>query len=149
MATPVAGEASQKATIRDGDAPTSAHYASTMTGVGFRSDLLRPDSGEDAHRVTYVELFFDLVLVFAVTQISHILIRNQRALDLAHSAILTLVVWWLCVTMTWAANWLNSERAWVRALLIVMLLLGLLMAAAIPEAFASRALLFAIAMILM
>ncbi|MCC7128134.1 MAG: low temperature requirement protein A, partial [Microbacteriaceae bacterium] len=40
--------------------------------VATRS-LLRPSKGEDAHRVSYAELFFDLVFVFAVTQVSHLL----------------------------------------------------------------------------
>ena len=39
-----------------------------MARIGFSSNLLRPESGEVARRVTFTELFFDLVFVFAVTQ---------------------------------------------------------------------------------
>lgn len=109
-----------------------------------RTGLLRPLTGAAAHRVTYVELFFDLVFVFAITQLSHILIDHQDATALLHSIMLAMVVWFAWVYTTWAMNWLNPERAPVMALLFVMMLLGMLVAVAIPDAFGDRALLFAI-----
>lgn len=115
--------------------------------IGFASELLRPATGEDAHRVTYIELFFDLVFVFAITQISHILIHQQTATSLVHTVVLTLVVWWAWVYTTWATSWLNPERGWVRALMLVLMVLGMLMSSAIPEAFTARAVLFAVALV--
>ncbi|GAB3612045.1 low temperature requirement protein A [Humibacter ginsengisoli] len=108
--------------------------------------LLRPATGDVAHRVTYVELFFDLVFVFAVTQLSHILIEHQDPLALLHTVMLAMVVWFAWVYTTWAMSWLNPERWPVAALLFVMMLLGMLVAVAIPDAFGDRALLFAIAL---
>jgi low temperature requirement protein LtrA len=115
--------------------------------IGFKSELLRPTTGEEAHRVTYIELFFDLVFVFAITQISHILIHQQSGTALVHTLVLTLVVWWAWVYTTWATSWLNPERGWVRSLMLVLMVLGMLMSSAIPEAFTSRALLFAVALV--
>jgi len=115
--------------------------------IGFKSDLLRPSKGDAAHRVTYIELFFDLVFVFAITQISHILIHHQSGVSLVHTLMLALVVWWAWVYTTWATSWLNPERGWVRALLLTLMVLGMLMSSAIPEAFTSKALLFAIALV--
>ena len=109
-------------------------------------DLLRPSDGEIAHRVTYVELFFDLVFVFAVTQLSHILIEHQDPLALLHTIMLAMVVWFAWVYTTWAMSWLNPERWPVSALLFAMMLLGMLIAVAIPDAFGEHALLFAIAL---
>ncbi len=120
-----------------------------MASLGFRSNLLRPTSGEDAGRVTYVELFFDLVFVFAVTQISHILIEHPSAESLLHSVMLTLVVWWVWVYTTWVASWLNPQTSIVRTLFLVLMLLGILLASAIPEAFGDKALLFAITFVIM
>src|SRR5688572_13442835 len=45
-----------------------------------RKNLLRPRGGHDHARVTYVELFFDLVFVFAVTQLSHGLLAHLTLL---------------------------------------------------------------------
>ncbi|MGG7509118.1 low temperature requirement protein A [Plantibacter sp. YIM 135249] len=105
--------------------------------------LLRPTTGGDAHRVTFVELFFDLVFVFAITQISHSLIAHQDATTLLHTIVLTLAVWSIWSDTAWVTNWLNPQSGPVRGMLIVLMLLGLLMSSAIPEAFGDRGLLFA------
>ena len=115
--------------------------------IGIRTDVLRPATGSDSHRVTFVELFFDLVFVFAVTQISHILLHKQDAAELGHTIMLMMVVWVVWINTTWATNWLNPERGRVRALLIVLMLLGLLMSSAIPEAFSEKAVLFALSLV--
>ena len=49
------------------------------------------------HRVTYVELFFDLVFVFAVTQISHTLLAHFTPLGVLQVTLLFLAVWWVWV----------------------------------------------------
>lgn len=118
-----------------------------MTGIGFTRDLLRPKDGTDAHRVTFVELFFDLVFIFAVTQISHHLIATGNAVTLLQTVIMTLAVWWVWVDTAWVTNWLNPEKPRVRGLLIAMMLLCLLMGSAIPEAFGDKGVLFAVCLV--
>ncbi|MGO4104440.1 low temperature requirement protein A [Leifsonia sp. YAF41] len=120
-----------------------------MAPLGFASDLLRPQRGNDAHRVTFIELFFDLVFVFAVTQVSHVLLTHQSVIDLVQTVIMAAVVWFAWINTTWTTNWLNPERGWVRGMLITLMLVGMLMASAIPEAFTDKALLFAIALVTM
>ncbi|MFC6356977.1 low temperature requirement protein A [Luethyella okanaganae] len=120
-----------------------------MAALGFTHSLLRADSGEEAHRVTFVELFFDLVFVFAITQLSHLLIEDPSLDSHLHTIMITLAVWWVWVYTTWAANWLDPQRGWVRTMLIALMLLGLLMSGAIPEAFGEKGLLFAAAFVLM
>src|SRR3954451_22434502 len=90
-----------------------------------------------------LELFYDLVFVFAVTQISHLLLHELTWKGLGKAAIILLVVWWAWNYTTWVMNELDPESPAVRALLITATLLSLLMAVAVPEAFGSRALLFA------
>jgi low temperature requirement protein LtrA len=118
-----------------------------MTAIGFTRDLLRPHDGTAAHRVTFVELFFDLVFVFAVTQVSHHLIGRTTVDGLVQTVILTAAIWWVWVDTAWVTNWLNPERSWVRGLLITLMLGGLLMSSAIPEAFEDKGLLFAISLV--
>lgn len=111
---------------------------------GLRTDLRRHGDGGDSSRVGYVELFFDLVFVFAVTQLSHGLIAHPGGEALVHTLVLGVAVWWVWVDTMWVTNWLDPERLPVRALLVVLMLLGLVLASAIPEAFGDKGLLFAV-----
>lgn len=120
-----------------------------MVAVGFSRNLLRPSVGREASRVSFIELFFDLVFVFAVTQVSHLLVDHTDVTALLHTVILTAAVWWVWINTTWALNWLNPENGWIRGLIIVLMLLGLLVSTSIPEAFSGRAMLFAGALVLM
>lgn len=105
--------------------------------------LLRERVEHQHARVSYVELFFDLVFVFAITQISHTLLEHFSALGLAQAAFLLGAVWWIWVYTTWVTNWLDPERPPVRVLLFVLMLLGLVMSTSLPDAFGAGGLVFA------
>jgi low temperature requirement protein LtrA len=110
-----------------------------------RTGLLRERKGQESEKVSFVELFFDLVFVFAVTQLSHFLIGNFSALGVLQTVMLMLAVWWVWVFTTWVTNWLDPEKLPVRIALLVMMVLGLVLSAAIPHAFDARGLPFACA----
>jgi low temperature requirement protein LtrA len=114
--------------------------ADTQRGALFRSHAPHQHS-----RVTYAELFFDLVFVFAVTQISHTLLGRLTPLGLAQTTVLFLAVWWVWVYTSWITNWLNPELTPVRILLFSLMLGGLVLSTSIPQAFESRGLWFAVA----
>jgi low temperature requirement protein LtrA len=100
----------------------------------------------DTHaRVTNVELFFDLVFVFAVTQLSHTLLGHRDAVGALQVGFLLLAVWWVWVYTCWFTNWVDPDKPAVRMLMFALMLAGLLMSAAIPNAFGHEGLLFAIA----
>jgi low temperature requirement protein LtrA len=103
-----------------------------------RPGLLRPRQG--AERVTNVELFFDLVYVFAVTQLSHHLLARPTATGALQTGLLLAMVWLVWVYTTWLTNWLDPQRIPVRLLLIVLGLVALVMWAALPEAFGTHGL---------
>src|SRR3546814_14538834 len=93
--------------------------------------------GEHGHApVTYIELFFDLVFVFAITQLSHGLLEHLGWTGALQTLILLFAVWWVWIYTTWAANWLDPARANVRLMLILLMLAGLVLSRAIPYAFA-------------
>ena len=96
-------------------------------------------------RVTFVELFFDLVFVYAVTQISHFLLAHFTLLGAAQTGVLFLAVWWVWVYTAWVTNWLDPEKPLVRGLLFALMLAGLVLSMSIPRAFEDRGLWFAIA----
>ncbi|MGA7396185.1 MAG: low temperature requirement protein A [Solirubrobacterales bacterium] len=92
-----------------------------------------------------LELFYDLVFVFAITQVTHLLIGHLTWLGVLQSTIILLTVWWAWQFTTWATNELDPEAIPIRLLLIVIMLASLLMSVAIPDAFGDRGLLFAAA----
>jgi len=100
-------------------------------------------SGEEELRVTNLELFFDLVYVFAITQLSQFLLGHLDAGGAAKTLLLLLVVWWAWGYTTWMTNWFDPDAIPVRLVLIVVMLASLGMSIAIPQAFGDRALLFA------
>jgi low temperature requirement protein LtrA len=110
------------------------------------SPLLRnPDDGPAA--ISFLELFFDLVYVFALTQISHFLLAHHDPLALVQGAIIFAAVWWAWIYTTWAANWADPEHVQVRIVLLLVMLASLVMAVAIPNAFGEAGLQFALAYI--
>jgi low temperature requirement protein LtrA len=93
--------------------------------------------------VTPIELFFDLVYVFAIGQLSHHLLEHVDLRTGAETVILTLAVVYAWYMTAWGANWLEPDRRPVQLLLIGLMFASLLMSVAIPDAFDDRAWLFA------
>jgi low temperature requirement protein LtrA len=96
-----------------------------------------------------IELFFDLVFVFAVTQLSHGLLEHLTPLGAMQTALLMIAVWWTWIDTAWITNWLDPEHAPVRLMLFALMLGGLVLAAAIPRAFEDRSLTLALAYVAM
>jgi low temperature requirement protein LtrA len=92
--------------------------------------------------VTPLELFFDLVYVFAIGQLSHHLLEQVDFQTGAETLIMTLAVVYAWYMTAWGANWLEPDGLPVRALLVGLMFASLLMSVAIPDAFDGRARLF-------
>jgi low temperature requirement protein LtrA len=105
--------------------------------------LLRSRTGHHHGRVGFVELFFDLVFVFAVTQISHLLLEHPDITHALQSAFLIVALWVVWMWTTWATNWLDVEKTPVRLMMFALMAGGVILAAAIPDAFGERGLAFA------
>lgn len=111
-----------------------------LSGVAY----FRDRRGGEEQRATTLELFFDLVFVFAITQLSHLLVSHLTATGAVQTLFLLLVVWWGWTYTTWMTNFVDPDSPPVRVVLLVVMLASLLMSIAIPEAFGDRAALFAI-----
>lgn len=120
-----------------------------MSVLAARNSHLRVRRGHEHNRVTFVELFFDLVFVFAVTQLSHGLLHHLTWVGAAQAAVLLIAVWWAWIDTTWITNWLDPDKAAVRLFLFVLMLAGLVLASAIPKAFEDRAAAVALAYVFM
>ena len=92
--------------------------------------------------VTPLELFFDLVYVFAIGQLSHHLLEHVDLRTGAETLIMALAVVYAWYMTAWGANWLDPDRLPVRVMLVGLMFASLLMSVAIADAFDGRAWLF-------
>lgn len=111
--------------------------------------LLRGRGSHDSGKVGMVELFFDLVFVFAVTQLSHSLLAHLSIGGAVQVALMMVAVWWVWIFTSWVTNWLDPEKIPIRIGLFGLMVAGLLLSSSIPKAFTDRGLLFAGAYVFM
>lgn len=112
------------------------------------SRLLRKVDGHGGHApVGYIELFFDLVYVFAITQLSHHLLQHLTWTGALQTLVLFLAVWWAWMYTTWATNWVDPDQPANRLMLGAVMIGSLVMSSTIPHAFGRSGLAFAIAYI--
>jgi low temperature requirement protein LtrA len=138
------GSASANAGERSLRPPAPPHETSGA------DDAMSPLRARGSHaRVTYVELFFDLVFVFAVTQLSHSLLAQLTFGGALRTLLLLLAVWWVWMYTCWFTNWLDPDHPAVRTMMFALMLAGMVLSASIPHAFEGEGLLFAGAYVFM
>lgn len=94
--------------------------------------------------VTWVELFFDIIFVFSITQLVGLLHSGITWTAVGQAVMVFWLVWWGWSQYTWALNAANTRHKAVELATLLGGLVALAMAVAIPDAFADRALWFAI-----
>lgn len=85
--------------------------------------------------VTFVELFFDLVFVFAVTQVTAFTVHHLDASGVAHALLLFWLIWWAWTQFTWSLSPADTEAPAVRIATLVATAVAFAMAASVPQAF--------------
>lgn len=103
---------------------------------------IAPDSEQ---RVTPLELFFDLVFVFAITQVTQMMADDPTWAGMARGGLVLSAIWWAWVGYAWLTNTINPEEGVARIVVFVAMAAMLVLALAIPSAFGANALLFAVA----
>src|SRR3954454_17941490 len=83
-------------------------------------------------KTTTLELFYQLVFVFAITQGSHLLLSHLTWEGAGQSAFILLVVWWSWNYAAWVTNELDPDSVTVRVLLIGIVLARFMLAVAVP-----------------
>jgi low temperature requirement protein LtrA len=105
----------------------------------------RPLATYEDQSVTFVELFFDLVFVFSVTQVVGILHHGFDWTSIGQAVLVFWLVWWAWTQFTWALNSADTTHHQVELGTLVATAVAFFMAIAVPEAFGGRSLWFAIA----
>ena len=95
--------------------------------------LVRPR--EVARSVTPIELFFDLVYVFTVSQLSRNLVEHVSVRGMAQTLVLALAVMYAWFMTVWTSNWLDVDRRRVQLVLLGLMFASLLMSASVAGAF--------------
>jgi low temperature requirement protein LtrA len=101
-----------------------------------------PDSEQ---RVTPLELFFDLVFVFAITQVTSMLAADPTWGGLLRGLLVLGALWWAWGAYAWLTNTLNPEEGAVRIAMFVAMAAMLIVALAVPEAFDEHGVIFGVA----
>jgi low temperature requirement protein LtrA len=96
-------------------------------------------------RVAPLELFFDLVFVFAITQVTFLMSEHPDWAGLGHGMLVLSALWWAWAAYAWLTNYIAAEEDRERLLMLAVMGAFLVTALAAPEAFGDHALLFAIA----
>ena len=96
-------------------------------------------------RVSPLELFFDLVFVFALTQVTALMAANATWEGLAEGMLVLAALWWAWGAYAWLTNYINTDEGRERLLMFGAMAAMLVAALAVPGAFGDDALLFACA----
>ncbi|WP_319462766.1 low temperature requirement protein A [Micromonospora sp. RTP1Z1] len=110
-----------------------------MTTSGAKL-LRRP---EEPRRANFLELFFDLVFVVALVQLSHGLIQDLRWSGAFQTLVLLLAMWWVWSVTAWVTDLYDPQRPAIQLLVTATMLGSLVMVVALPDAFGERGLVFA------
>jgi low temperature requirement protein LtrA len=100
---------------------------------------------EHEQRVTPLELFFDLVFVFAITQVTSLLSADPTWTGVLHGMLVLTALWWAWAAYAWLTNTVDSDEGMVRIAMLGAMAAMLIVSLAVPQAFGDDAVLFALA----
>ena len=102
-------------------------------------------AAEEEKRTGFIELFFDLVFVFAFTQVTTLVLEDTSAAGFARAALVLALVWWAWTAYAWLTDAIDIENVPTRLFIFGAMLGAFFMALAVPSAFADEAAWFAVA----
>jgi low temperature requirement protein LtrA len=100
---------------------------------------------EREHRITPLELFFDLVFVFAFTQVTTVISDDTTWAGVGHGLLILAAVWWAWTSYAWLTNTVDAGEDWVLAAVLVAMAAMFVAALAVPEAFGRHGVVFGVA----
>jgi low temperature requirement protein LtrA len=101
-------------------------------------------AAEHEHRVTPLELFFDLVFVFGFTQVTTLMSDDTTWSGLGHGMLILAALWWAWTGYAWLTNWVDPDEGVVRGAMLVAIVALFIAALAVPDAFGDEGVLFGV-----
>ncbi|QIG39358.1 low temperature requirement protein A [Microbacterium sp. 4R-513] len=113
---------------------SSAADEPASTRKGRRLPLPTPSTDDSPARVTTFELFFDLVYVFAFTQVSRLMAETHSGFGVLQALIVLALMWWTWVGFSWISNQASVDQPLLRAGMTITMIAVFVAALTIPEA---------------
>jgi low temperature requirement protein LtrA len=107
--------------------------------------VTEPTDAEAERKTSYIELFFDLVFVFAFTQVTALILEDTSVEGFLRAALVLAMVWWAWSAYAWMTNAIDIENTVTRLIMFAAMAAGFFMALAVPDAFQDEAAWFAVA----
>ncbi|MGC5170503.1 low temperature requirement protein A [Microbacterium sp. DT81.1] len=107
----------------------------TTTGPSRRIPIPSIVVREGTNRVTTFELFFDLVYVFAFTQVSRLMAETHSALGILQALIVLSLLWWTWAGFSWISNQASADQPFLRSGMTLAMIAVFVAALTIPEAY--------------
>lgn len=85
--------------------------------------------------MTTFELFFDLVYVFAFTQVSRLMAETHSAIGILQALIILSLMWWTWVGFSWISNQASADQPFLRTVMTLAMIAVFIAALTIPEAY--------------
>ncbi|MFC9847280.1 low temperature requirement protein A [Streptomyces sp. NPDC060223] len=104
--------------------------------MATRSERSRMAATGDEHRVTPAELFFDLVFVYAITQVTALMAADPTVLRLLGGAVVLALLWWCWCCFAWLGNVVRADSGPVFAVLIAVMAVVLVVSLTVPDVYA-------------
>ena len=104
-----------------------------------------PTAEEEERKTSYLELFFDLVFVFAITQVTSLILEDMSAAGFARSALVLGLVWWAWSAYAWMTNAIDVDNFVTRLIVLAAMAAAFFMALAVPDAYQDEGAWFAVA----
>ncbi len=105
---------------------------------GRLSRVLRVRTAREGDEVTTLELFFDLVFVFAFTQVTFLMAHGEPPVSVAQGVVVLALLWWSWSSFAWLGNQAHANEGLLRAALIAAMAAVFVLSLSIPEAFHDR-----------
>src|SRR3954468_22507386 len=96
-------------------------------------------------RVTFLELFFDLVFVFAITQVTALMAKEYSWTGVGQGMLVLAALWWAWAGYAWLTNRVNPEEGGVRLAFFAAMAALVIASLAVPRAFGTDAEVFGVA----
>ena len=103
--------------------------------MSSRRPTVRLERTSEDQNVTTLELFFDLVFVFALTQVTAMMADNLTPQGVVRGMLITAVLWWSWIAYAWLCNIVRADEGAVRLALLAAMAAMFILALSIPEAF--------------
>ncbi|MGW2200905.1 low temperature requirement protein A [Streptomyces sp. NPDC001774] len=104
--------------------------------MAWRRDRAGMVAAGDEHRVTPAELFFDLVFVYAITQVTALMAADPSVVRVVGAMIVLALLWWCWCCFAWLGNVVRADSGALFAVLVVVMAVVFIVSLVVPEVFA-------------